>query len=152
MTSPPSAAAASAPVGAVYQTAAVMSRGIRTGTRGDHPAGIRTALKQVSEEFESIYLSQMLAAMRRTVGDGGLVDRSHGETIFTSMLDEEWARKLAGSTNHGSISDLLYRQLSRQMGLSTGIDAPEGSDAPPMHQPLAEDSVVACGSTGRKPR
>ncbi len=134
MTSPPIAAAASAPVGAIHQAASTLPRGIREWMSGGNPAGIRTALKQVSEEFESVYLTQMLAAMRRTVGDGGLVDSSHGARIFTSMLDEEWARKLAGSTTTGSISDLLYRQLSQQMELGPGAAVPMGSDAPPMHR------------------
>ena len=81
------------------------------------PEEKRAALRKAAREFEAVFLYQMISAMRKTVGDGGLTEKSNARRIFESMLDEEWARKLAGKEGNGSLSDLLYRQLSRSMGL-----------------------------------
>jgi peptidoglycan hydrolase FlgJ len=84
---------------------------------GQTPAARSESLRQVSREFEAIFIQQMIAAMRKTVGQGGLLEKSTGEQIFESMLDEEWARKMAGNGGPGSLSEILYRQLSRNCGL-----------------------------------
>ena len=77
----------------------------------------RQALKDASKEFEAVFIKQMIESMRKTVGEGGLLKKSNGEKIFESMLDEEWAKKLASKGGANSLGEILYRQLSRQMGL-----------------------------------
>ena len=81
------------------------------------PEEQRAALKDASEDLESVFVFQMLDAMRKTIASGGLIEKSSGERIFESMLDEEWAKKLAAKSGPNSISAMLYRQLSRQYGL-----------------------------------
>lgn len=78
----------------------------------------RQALRQVARDFESILVQQMIGAMRRTVGESGLIEKSAGERVFESMLDEEWAKKLSAAGGPNSLSEMLYRQLSRQAGLA----------------------------------
>jgi peptidoglycan hydrolase FlgJ len=78
----------------------------------------RQALRRVAQEFEAIFLRQMIDSMRKTVDSGGLLEKNHGEQLFESLLDEEWSRKLAARGGAGSFGDLLYRQLSRQFGLA----------------------------------
>ena len=85
--------------------------------------GTREALLEVSKEFESIFVYQMISAMRKTVQESTLIKKSNGEKIFEGMLDEEWARKLV-SQNGGGLSDSIYRQLSRQMGFDEVDSAP----------------------------
>ena len=87
---------------------------------GTSKAATRAALAQASEEFEAIFVYQMVSAMRKTVGEGSFLPRSNAQQIFEGMLDEEWSKKLSGKSGPGGISDLLYRQLSRQMGLEDG--------------------------------
>ena len=108
--------------------------------KGQHAnAGVRSkeetraGVKAAAEEFESIFVYQMLSAMRKTVGDGSLIPKSNAQKIFEGMLDEEWSRKLAGKTGPGGISEILYRQLSRQLGLEE------------------EDSVTAARAPSVKP-
>jgi len=84
----------------------------------------RTALKAATREFEAIFTYQMIAAMRRTVGQGGLLDKSQGEQIFEGMLDQEWARELAGRNGPSSLSEILYRQLNRYLEPEPPIPAP----------------------------
>ena len=62
--------------------------------------------------------------MRKTVGEGGLLNKGNGEEIFEGMLDEEWSKKLAGKSGPGGLSEMLYRQLSVRLGL----DEDEGSE------------------------
>ena len=90
------------------------------------PAEQRAALKEASEDLESVFVFQMLEAMRKTISSGGLIEKSNGEQIFESMLDEEWAKKLAAKSGPNSISGMLFRQLSRQYGLEE--TSPERND------------------------
>ncbi|MFH1567311.1 MAG: rod-binding protein [Gemmatimonadota bacterium] len=90
--------------------------------------GARTALRTATSEFEAVFLNQMVAAMRRTVGEGGLVRKSNAEKIFEGMLDEEWSRKLAATSGHGSLGAILYEQLSRRMGLEDDPSDPEPAE------------------------
>ena len=90
------------------------------------PAEQRAALKDASEDLESVFVFQMLEAMRKTIASGGLIEKSNGQRIFESMLDEEWAKKLAAKSGPNSISAMLYRQLSRQYGLEES--GPEQND------------------------
>lgn len=85
----------------------------------------RQGLQKASKEFEAIFIRQMISSMRKTVGEGGLLNKSNGQKIFEDMLDEEWAKKLSSRGGKGSLSDILYRQLSRQMGLAEAEHGPQ---------------------------
>ena len=60
---------------------------------------------------------QVVKAMRQTVPSGGLIEKGEGEEMFEGMLDEEWAKKLSARGGPSSLSEVLYRQLSRAAGL-----------------------------------
>ncbi len=91
--------------------------GLRQQGRAAAQEQRRAALRQAAQEFESIFLYQVISAMRQTVPKGGLIEKGAGEEVFEGMLDEEWARKLAGRGGPGSLSEVLYRELSRAAGL-----------------------------------
>ena len=127
-----SALAASSPT---HDYSAELSRVIKeqqAGSTAGAPSAeaTRARLKAASEEFEAIFVNQMLSAMRKTVGEGSLIPKSNAQEIFEGMLDEEWSRKLAGKSGPGGLSEILYRQLSRQMG----IEEESGTAAAPMGQ------------------
>lgn len=86
----------------------------------------RDALRQASRQFEAVFINQMITAMRKTVGDGGLLNKSNGEEIFEGMLDEEWSKKLANKTGPNSLSEILYNQLSVRLGLDEKSNAGAG--------------------------
>lgn len=77
----------------------------------------RQALREAARQFEAVFINQMISAMRKTVGDGGLVEKSNGQDIFEGMLDEEWSKKLANKAGPNSLSEILYCQLSARLGL-----------------------------------
>lgn len=67
-------------------------------------------LKDKCNEFQSILYSCMLKSMRSTVQKSGLIDGGNAEDIYTSMLDEEYAKIMSKNTK-SSIADALYNQL-----------------------------------------
>jgi len=73
-------------------------------------------LRKVAEDFEAVFLYQVVKQMRKTVQQEKLFHGGMGEDVFTEMMDEELAKQMAGRGSTG-IADLLYTQLSRQHGI-----------------------------------
>jgi Rod binding domain-containing protein len=72
-------------------------------------ANDRKAIEKTSKDFESVLLYQMLAEMRRSVDDAGLLEDSGNEQV-QSMFWYGMAQELSAKGGLG-----LWRQLSRQM-------------------------------------
>lgn len=70
-------------------------------------------LEKACKDFEAIILNQMFSAMRKTVPEGGLFEKSFGEKIYQSMLDEELSKKIAHSKGMG-LGELLFQQLTNK--------------------------------------
>jgi flagellar protein FlgJ len=68
-------------------------------------------LYKVSQEFEAIFIKQMLNVMRKSVAKTGLLDGGMAEEFFEDMLYDEYAEKMAKSGSFG-IADMIYRQLN----------------------------------------
>ena len=75
---------------------------------------VETRLREAAAQFEGVFIQQMLAAMRATVPESGLVDGGHGEDMFASMLDAHLAEEMAMRHDSG-LADAIYRQLSRAL-------------------------------------
>jgi Rod binding domain-containing protein len=63
------------------------------------------------QEFESIFVKQMLDSMNETVDKSGLLDNGLGQDIFKDMLYEEYAKSMTKTANFG-IADSIYKQLA----------------------------------------
>jgi flagellar protein FlgJ len=72
-------------------------------------------LKEVAEQFEAIFLNQMLKQMREAKLSDGIFDNSATEK-YNSLLDLEQSKHLASSVNLG-IADALVRQLGTKLKL-----------------------------------
>ena len=70
-------------------------------------------LQEVAEQFEAIFLNQMLKQMREAKLSEGIFDNQATEK-YNSLLDMEQSRHLASSVNLG-IADALMRQLSTKL-------------------------------------
>src|SRR4051812_34346502 len=66
------------------------------GAPGDPKAKDRGQIKKLAEDFESLFLNLVLKSMRETIMKGGLVDGGNAESIYTSMLDDEYSKMMAG--------------------------------------------------------
>jgi flagellar protein FlgJ len=81
------------------------------GKTGRSPADRETlAAKKVAKEFETLFVGMMLKSMRETVGKDKLTDGGHGEEIYRSLLDQEYAKALTENGGVG-LSAMLERQL-----------------------------------------
>ncbi|MDG5814506.1 transglycosylase SLT domain-containing protein [Chitinispirillales bacterium ANBcel5] len=69
-------------------------------------------IKAVAQEFEAMFTSIMLRAMRSTVGEGALVPQSMAGKIYTEMLDNQYASLSARHSSLG-LSNLLKREIKR---------------------------------------
>jgi peptidoglycan hydrolase FlgJ len=70
------------------------------------------ALRKAAKSFEAMFVNQLVSAMRKTVGEGGLIPQSQGEKVYQSMLDSEYAQSIAESEQIG-LSKVIYEQLVR---------------------------------------
>ena len=71
-------------------------------------------LREASNEFEAIFIQQMLKTMRKTSLESDLIKKSEGEKIFRSMLDEQYARLSAKSGSLG-LGEMIYQQLKSNL-------------------------------------
>ena len=71
-------------------------------------------LRESCQDFESIFVKQMLDSMKKTVNRSELVKRNMGEDIFEDMLYDEYAKKMTETSRLG-IAEMMFNQLSRQL-------------------------------------
>lgn len=70
-------------------------------------------LKEVCKDFQSIFVKQMLDAMRETVNKEGMLSGGHAEEIFEDMLYDEYAKDMSDNAELG-LDEIMYEQLSQQ--------------------------------------
>lgn len=51
--------------------------------------------RKVAQEFEALFIGMMLKSMRSTVGEDKLLGGGHGEEMYRSLLDQEYATAAA---------------------------------------------------------
>lgn len=93
---------------------------------GVPPRDDDAALRRAAREMEAIFVQQLLKAMRETVPEGGLVERSQGEELFTGLMDERIAADTSAQWKRG-LGDAIYRALRHRAGL----DAPAAPSPEP---------------------
>jgi flagellar protein FlgJ len=92
----------------------------------------RKKAEKVAEEFESIFLDMMLKSMRKTaVGE----EESNAQSIYTSMLDSEYAKQMSANKSFG-IKSLILDWLEKHNhtkpadGNANSVDLTNPSDPP----------------------
>ena len=70
-------------------------------------------LYKVSQDFDAIFIKQMLDAMRKTIhkeddllGNGGI-----SQDVYEDMLYDEYAKKMSQTAQFG-LADSVYRELA----------------------------------------
>ena len=95
---------------------------LRRQASGDPRAATRAAAGQV----ESLFMRQMLKAMRDATPKSGMWD-SNAQGTYSDMFDQQLAQSLSGRP--GGLADVIARQLTRQMGDAPGAGARPGDPA-----------------------
>ncbi len=70
--------------------------------------------KKVSRDFEGMFVGMMMKSMRSTVGKDKLTGGGHGEEVFRSMLDQEYANISAKKGGGLGIAKMVERDIIRQ--------------------------------------
>jgi flagellar protein FlgJ len=70
-------------------------------------------LKKACQDFESIFLNQMLSKMREAVPKSDLMGHSQAEETFQGMLDDELAKQMSANGGIG-LGATLYRQITER--------------------------------------
>ncbi len=74
----------------------------------------RLQAKKVSQDFEALFVGMMMKSMRETVGKDKLTGGGHGDDVYRSMLDQEYA---AASVKRGGglgIAKMIEKDIIRQ--------------------------------------
>jgi hypothetical protein len=69
-------------------------------------------LKQVAQNFESIFIQMMFKEMRNSVEKSNLFGNSQASQFFESMKDEEMSKQLATSGGIG-LGNMVYQSLKK---------------------------------------
>jgi peptidoglycan hydrolase FlgJ len=68
-------------------------------------------VREASEDFESLFVTQMYQAMRRTAPPTELFGNTRDEELFRDLLDQEFAKTAAQSRSFG-LGEALYEQMA----------------------------------------
>jgi murein DD-endopeptidase MepM/ murein hydrolase activator NlpD len=75
----------------------------------------RMSPKEVAQEFESLFLSQLLTIMQESVESEGLFEGGPGKEIYMGMMNQEMGRALAAGGGVG-LSKLVEPYMSQKNG------------------------------------
>jgi peptidoglycan hydrolase FlgJ len=84
------------------------------GAAAPKPAIIdrNSQLYKASEDFEALFIKQMLDVMRKTIHkEDDLLGGGPGQDVYEDMLYNEYAKKMASTAQFG-LADIIYRQVS----------------------------------------
>lgn len=84
----------------------------RSAKRGGGPEE-DARLRAAAQDFESVFLHQLVKMMRATVEKSGLISGGRAEEIFQDMLDEKYAATLGNNTRIG-LADMIYEELKKK--------------------------------------
>lgn len=100
---------------------------------GGPPVDPREAgMRKAAADLQGLFVQQLYKTMRASVPvDGGMVERSQGEEVFSGLMDERLAADTGTRWQRG-LGDAIYRALR----LKAGLDV-----APPV-SPSAADSAL----------
>ena len=75
------------------------------------------AARAAAKQFEALFMQELLKSMRSATLASGMLD-NEGSKLGTEMLDTQLATQMSGLP--GGLSDIIARQMERQMGLAPG--------------------------------
>jgi peptidoglycan hydrolase FlgJ len=67
-------------------------------------------LRQYTREFEAIYINELFKAMRKTIPDGGLIEKNMSTEIYEEAIDLELARSASAGRGTG-LGEAMFEQL-----------------------------------------
>ena len=87
-----------------------MERVIHLSKMKDRSLNSPPALRQVAEELEGIFISQLINHMFKGIKTDGLTGGGNGEAMFRDLLVQEYGNAISKSSGIG-LADSIERQL-----------------------------------------
>ncbi len=123
----------------------------------------RGGIKRAVENFEALFINDLLKVMRKATIKGGLFNPGNSGEIYSSMIDTELSKNLARGRGLG-LGQMLLRQLDKDGSIAEGEKAsktgqvrgikgfgavgslaakkaPDGPDKPPVYEMPVQGSV-----------
>ena len=103
------------------------------------------SIQQAAKQFESLFMRELIKSMREATMKSGLMD-SPGGDLGADLLDQQFAVQMSGQP--GGLSELIAKQLSRQMGNPEEPVSPKVSTPPKVSaSPPAAKAKIAAVAT-----
>ena len=81
-------------------------------------------LRKAAADLQGMFVQQLYKTMRASVPtDGGIVEQSQGEEVFSGLMDERLAAD-TGTRWHRGLGDAIYRALRQKAGMDTPTVVP----------------------------
>ncbi len=74
----------------------------------------RQQAKKVSQDFEALFVGMMMKSMRATVGKDTLTGGGHGDEVYRSMLDQEYANAAVKQGGGLGLAKIIEKDIIRQ--------------------------------------
>jgi len=88
-------------------------------------AAPQEGLRQVSRQFEALFMHMVIKSMRASVPQGGGLFDSQSQRLYTELLDQQWAQSLSG--RGVGLADAMLGQLQRQFGPGAALPREGGT-------------------------
>lgn len=103
------------------------------------------SIQQAAKQFESLFMRELIKSMREATMKSGLMD-SPGGDLGADLLDQQFAVQMSGQP--GGLSELIAKQLSRQMGNPEEAASPKAPTVPKvLATPPAAKAKIAAAAT-----
>ena len=94
-----------------------------------------TTIREAAQQLESIFVDQLMEAMRRTSPKGGALKAGGGEEMFRQMFDQEISQRISQRGGVG-IGEMLYKQLAPENATLRKLEPSRQPER--IHAPQAE--------------
>lgn len=85
----------------------------------------RMAAKKVAKDFEALFVGIMVKSMRDTVGKDPLTNGGHGEEIYRSLLDQEYAKAISDNNSLG-LAERIEKDLLKSLPVKDAKSTTDG--------------------------
>jgi flagellar protein FlgJ len=108
----------------------------------------KSVIKTAAKQFEALFMQQLMKSMREASMSSGMLDNG-GTQLGTELLDAQYADKLTGLP--GGLSDMIARQLERQMSGTSAAKVSAAIALPPAAAAGAAGAAAASSGSAANP-
>lgn len=124
------------------QATSERAEAVRQGKSAETGEQLEKKVREVAEDFVSVFMNQITKSMRATVQENPEMHGDNGEKFFQDMLDTEYSKQMARGSGYG-LTDLIYESMMasyrvQQLPQQTG-DTPVAADSLNQTQEIADE-------------